>query len=75
MAKIKIVVYGSGKDLNGEIGIVGIVTGREQDRTGYFFARMVESEGRQRWVGQRFFVEESEALRYWKRQLERRTAA
>lgn len=68
MAKIKILVYGDGQDLNGEDAMVGIISGQEENKNGFFFARMVETEGRQRWQGQKFFGEEAEALRYWRRQ-------
>ena len=70
MAKIKILVYGPGRDMNGEVGIIGIISGREHEQNGFFFARMIEVEGRQRWLGQRFFAEETDALRYWRRQLQ-----
>ena len=72
MAKIKILVYGDGRDLNGDSGIVGIVSGREHEQNGFFFARLVESGGRQQWVGQRFFSEEADALRYWRRHTQSR---
>ena len=70
MAKIRILVYGPGQDMNGETGIIGIISGREQEQNGFFFARMIEVEGRQRWLGQRFFSDEADALRYWRRRLQ-----
>lgn len=74
MAKIRIVAFGTGQDLNGEQGLVGVITGRNNEEQGFFFARMVEAEGRQRWLGQRFFAEEADALRYWRRRLQARVA-
>ena len=72
MAKIKIVVFGNGQDINGETGIVGIVSGHEHEQKGFFFARMIENAGRQHWLGQRFFTEEADALRYWRRHSQER---
>ena len=51
---------------------MGIISGHEQEKKGFFFAKMIEIEGRQRWFGQRFFSEESDALRYWRRHLQAR---
>jgi hypothetical protein len=72
VAKIRIIVYDNGQDINGETGIVGIISGNEHEKNGFFFARMVENGGRQHWLGQRFFSDEADALRYWRRHLQSR---
>ncbi|MEW6735700.1 MAG: hypothetical protein AB1489_30695 [Acidobacteriota bacterium] len=75
MAKIRILVFERGQDINGELAMVGIISGLQQQPASFFFARMEEVEGRQHWLRQRSFNDESEALRYWRRRQPRHSGA
>lgn len=68
LAKITILVFGEGQDLQGETAIVGVVTSSEDGKKGYSFAKMVKTGNRQLWQTQMFYPSVQEAMECWKRQ-------